>query len=191
MRRRSPWTWPACLGLALVLTGLAFLFTPRSWIFLLPGAGAGAKGMTRQGSRPWLDILPPLDIEVVARIPEDPARPDIRPVAPPEDPRWWTEGWRVRTVTAVQADSSVPAPVDSIQILLQMLGAPPDILQAVRPDSVLASHLFFGRLEDSFAFEELKPYLAAMGRSEDYRDILSRAADLYDDFLHQEIITPD
>ncbi len=40
-------------------------------------------------------------------------------------------------------------------------------------------------------FESMKPYLAALGRSEDYADIMSRASDMYDDFLQQQIMVPD
>ena len=47
------------------------------------------------------------------------------------------------------------------------------------------------QLEDSFKFDELKPYLRAMTKSRAYADILSRAADMYDDFLGTEIMTPD
>ncbi len=64
-------------------------------------------------------------------------------------------------------------------------------LGRTRPDSLLASRLFLLRVEDSFKFDELKPYLSAMARSRDYADIMSRAADMYDHFLAQEIMTPD
>ena len=60
-----------------------------------------------------------------------------------------------------------------------------------RPDSVLAARLFLMQVEDSFRFDELKPYLQAMARSRDYADIMSRAADMYDNFLATEIMTPD
>ncbi len=55
----------------------------------------------------------------------------------------------------------------------------------------MASRLFVMQVEDSFRFDELKPYLEAMAKSRDYADIMSRAADMYDNFLATEIMTPD
>ena len=83
------------------------------------------------------------------------------------------------------------APADSVAILLTALGVERDFMTLVRPDSVMASRLFLMQVEDSFKFDELKPYLEAMARSRDYADMMSRAADMYDDFLATEIMTPD
>jgi hypothetical protein len=61
----------------------------------------------------------------------------------------------------------------------------------VRPDSVLASRLLILQQEDSFRFDELKPYFEAMARAHDYSDIMSRAADMYGEHLGSQIMVPD
>jgi hypothetical protein len=131
---------------------------------------------------------------VIEVAPPEPVAPDeARPEKPRptrEDPRWWTAGWEVRTETATAQDLR-PAGPDSTAVVLQALGLGEDFLARVRPDSVMAQRLLLLRHEDSFRFDELKPYLAAMGRARDYADMMSRAADMYGEHLQSEIMTPD
>ena len=76
-------------------------------------------------------------------------------------------------------------------VFLERLGVGQDLLTLVKPDSVLAARLILLQREDQMGFDELKPYFQAVTRSRAYADILSRAADMYGDFLQQEIIVPD
>ncbi len=137
-------------------------------------------------------ILPPPPIQMIPDFEPDATDPEpesdrdeIR-----QDPDWWSRGWVIRTAEEDPASVS-PAARDSVAILLTALGVERDFIKRARPDSVLAARLFILRVEDSFNFDELKPYLSAMARSRDYADILSRAADMYDYFLDSEIMTPD
>lgn len=137
-------------------------------------------------------ILPPPPVEMVADLPEEiiPPESESDRTEPHRDPDWWSRGWIIR------ADDDPPATpasatVDSVAILLMALGVERDFMERTRPDSLLASRLFLMQVEDSFQFDELKPYLAAMTRSRAYADMFSRVADMYDDFLSQEIMTPD
>jgi hypothetical protein len=96
----------------------------------------------------------------------------------------------VRTGAAVVRDLA-PAVPDSAAVVLRALGLEDDFLARVRPDSVMARRLQLLRQEDSFRFDELKPYLAAMARARDYADMMSRAADMYGEHLQSAIMTPD
>lgn len=196
-RRTSRWKWPLCTVLALSLALLTAWVTPRSWIFLMPRA-APADGRSA-GHAPWrgLVLVPPPQVVVIPdRSP--PAEPKPRPQAPPavgaEDPRWWTAGWGLQTLARSQAvllGPGRPSARDSAEVLLKMLAVPGDLLTLARPDSVLAARLLWASLQETFSLQELKPYLAAMTRAAVYADIQAQAADLYDDFLRQEIRTPD
>ncbi|MFN2370010.1 MAG: hypothetical protein ABR506_02525, partial [Candidatus Krumholzibacteriia bacterium] len=84
-----------------------------------------------------------------------------------------------------------PTPADSARILLDAVGLPVELAMIARPDSALAARLLLLRREDAMRFDALKPYLHAMGRSAMYRDLQARVADMYDDFLRQEIIVTE
>ena len=191
--RRNPWKWPAVMMLASAfLLGGVFL-TPRSWIefFFSPLSLDFAAEQDRP--RGWLELLPPPEIQVTADQSEpEPERDEPEPERELawENPAWWQEGWRVR-VESETAGALRPSRGDSVTVLLAELGIGQDLLTMVRPDSVLAVRLHLLMLEDSYRFDELKPYLGAMTRAEAYRDIQSRVADMYDDFLGREIMVPD
>ena len=170
---------------------LATLFLlPQNWIDAFFSPLSLVERLEREQAPRWMVIMPPLPVESVpddhpvTRLP-DPARTKAH-----RDPDWWSRGWRVMTATKPPA-SRPRASADSVAILLTALGVERDFMTRVRPDSVLASRLFLMQVEDSFNFDELKPYLEAMARSRDYADIMSRAADMYDNFLATEIMTPD
>lgn len=194
MRDRSdPWKWPVCVGLTFVLLAAVFLL-PAGWIHSFFSPLSLLERLQNEQETQWLTILPPPPVELVPDQKTDPT-PKDQPPEPPEfyqDPDWWTAGWRVQTVTM----ESPPGPQgwtaeDSVAVLLTALGVERDFMARARPDSLLASRLFLLQVEDSFRFDELKPYLTAMARARDYADIMSRAADMYDDFLAMEIMTPD
>ena len=193
MRDRShPWKWPLSVALALLLTGSIFLWLPEGWLTIGRDREAGRGRYAREAPPAWLVLAPPpeIQIEEVAELrdKEDPAIPE----PPPSDPRWWTRGWRVVTEEAVGRDlRPAPAAVDSVAIFLEHLGVGSDLLSQVRPDSVLAARLILLQRENQMRFDELKPYYQAVTRCEAYSDILSRAADMYGDFLQQEIMVPD
>ena len=190
--RRDPWKWPFSIGLTLVVfLGTAFLL-PQPWIDAFFSPLSLLERIERAPDPQWMVLLPPPPIEMVPDIqPEDTDRqpePDRDEIH--QDPYWWSRGWIIRT--AVEPPAAVSQSVaDSVAILLAALGVQRDFVNRARPDSVLAARLFIMQVEDSFNFDELKPYLSAMARSRDYADILSRAADMYDDFLGSEIMTPD
>jgi len=190
--RHDPWRWPISIGTALGLFLAVIFLTPQAWVDIFFSPLNRDFSSLASGQRAWLEILPPPILEMQQapdpkpEVPSPPPQP--RPVA--SDARWWTEGWRVRTVESVAADLQETR-LDSIAVVLEMLDLTPDILSLARPDSVLASRLHLMRIEDSFRFDELKPYLGAMTRARAYRDILSRAADMYGDFLQSDIMVPD
>lgn len=190
--RRDPWKWPFALGLALALTLGLFLLVPVGWLAsLFPDPGRGAGGQAARPAR-WITVLPP--VEIVARPDSrpDPPPPRREPPPSPGDPRWWDEAWRVRTEVRVVRDLRPAATADdSVAVLLEQLGVGIDFLRTVRPDSLLAARLTLLQVEDSFRFDELKPYFSAVTRSRAYADILSRAADMYDDHLQSQIMVPD
>ena len=194
MRNRpNPWKWPTVILLATTfLLGGVFL-TPRSWIefFFSPLSLDFSEEPERL--RGWLEILPPLEIEV-AEVQQEPEPenedPKPEPLVEWENPAWWQEGWRIKTETEM-VGALRPTPPDSVAVLLTELGIGQDFLTMVRPDSVLAVRLHMLKLEDSYKFDEMKPYLSAMTRADAYRDLQSRVADMYDNFLGREIIVPD
>jgi hypothetical protein len=184
----DPYKWPFALGLSLVLTTSLFFVVPWTWLGLL-FPDADLEPDSEPEPTPWLSLLPPPEVLVT---PEPPKAmvPRDEPPPPREDPRWWSEGWKIR-VEEESRTLMVPAVLDSVTYLLSALGVGQDLLTQARPDSLLASRLAFMQLEDSFRFDELKPYLGAMTRAAAYADIMSRAADMYDDFLQSEIMVPD
>lgn len=189
LARHDPWRWPFATGIAVLLTLSLFFLTPESWLEL----GKSESHQSLEDGPPhtsWMTILPPVDFKVQVDDPPEIEKTPPENLARVDDARWWTEGWRIQTVTAVSRDL-MATQVDSVEFLLAELGVGMDFMQQVRPDSVLASHLFMLQVEDSFRFDELKPYLSAMNRSRAYADIMSRANDMYGNFLQQEIMTPD
>ncbi len=194
--RHEPWKWPLCVGVAVSLMLVLAFGLPRSWLgFLLSGSNAVAVDAAPPPEQ-WLVLMPPPVWDISEPEPDPP--PELQ--KPPEDlvdqmhqdPRWWTERWAV----AAEQDEGLfarprPAAVDTIQLLLAELGLGASFMTRAQPDSVLAARLFLLQLEDSFRYEELKPYLIQMARSQTYANILAKAADMYDEHLSQTIQVPD
>lgn len=175
---------------ALTITAVVFFVIPMGWWSLLSPPRLAPEQEERPEER-WLALLPPPNFQTTPPILPHTSRKDLpAPTVPEVDPRWWTDGWRIRVAT--EAHSLAHATVaDSVQFLLKELGLGADFMTRSRPDSLLANRLAFMRLEDGFRFDELKPYLGAMTRARAYADVMSRAADMYDDFLQSSIMVPD
>lgn len=187
----NPWKWPVVILLAVLLLCGGVLFTPRSWIeyFFSPlSLEPVGESVPRRG---WLEIQPPPVVEITERPAErEPERPEPETPEIWENPDWWRDGWRIKTETETGRALRATA-ADSAAVLLTELGIGQDFFSMVKPDSLLASRLHLLKLEDSYRFDELKPYLSAMTRARAYRDIQSRAADMYDNFLATDIMVPD
>ena len=190
--RGEPWKWPVSIGLSVGLMLAVALWLPRSWLgFLLVPRAPNAPSKSVLPQR-WLTLFPPLEIEVfhpdLASVTEpEPAQPFVQH----EDPRWWQDGWAVSTVDEILLAPPLPALADTVRMLLGELGLGVDFMTRARPDSVLAARLFMLQVEDGFRYEELKPFLASVSRAKAYAAILSRAADMYDEHLAQEIQVTD
>lgn len=196
MRHQNPWKWPACVGLALTLVILAVWFIPRSWFFLLSQEKFSDQVSLGAVGNQWLVLAPPPEIVVETQAqPPRPNRPsDPNPGAPYQDPLWWREGILVRIAADGPGDRRMDrgavAP-DSVKVALEMLGVGGDILKRSKPDSLLAARLFALKVSDGFSYDEAKPFLKAMTRSRAYADIMSRASDMFNDFLSHQIMVPD
>jgi hypothetical protein len=188
--RRDPWKWPVCVGVTVAMVLATLFLLPQSWIDAFFSPLSLVERLERQQATRWMVIMPPPPVESVPDHHPVTRLPDTTDPKPHRDPDWWSQGWRV--MTAPDSPTARPqASADSVAILLTALGVERDFMTRIRPDSVLASRLFLMQVEDSFRFDELKPYLEAMAKSRDYADIMSRAADMYDNFLATEIMTPD
>lgn len=192
MRNRgSPWKWPLCIGLAFALVLVTVYWVPQAWIdaFFSP-LSLDERWLQDQGPRWGILLEPPPDFAADDQVDSSPKPHEPQPVTDHLDPDWWVRGVAIRTVTDPGNESSQDVP-DSVMLLLTALGLERDFMARARPDSVLASRLFMMQVEGSFRFDELKPYLSAMARSRCYADIMSRKADMYDEFLSRTIMTPD
>jgi len=177
------------VALAVTLLVGGFLATPRAWLGFLLADGSGLQEGAPREARPWLVLQPPPEIETVPAREELPLPPREQP-APPPPADWWREGWRIRIADASREDLA-PTADDSVAYLLETLGLPRDLVMRARPDSLTAAHLLLLAREESYRFDELKPYFAAVARSRAFADIQSRKADMYDDHLGSEIMVPD
>ncbi|MBM4131772.1 hypothetical protein FJ250_12220 [bacterium] len=155
-----------------------------------PGAAPPAAAAPRDS--PLVLLPPPRVIEPVAPPPPDARRAPRRELVPAEPP-WWEWAWRARAGSAAARDlvARSPAAPDSTPLLLARLGVEPDLLARTRPDSLLAARLAWLTLREGYLPAEVRPWLRALGRAEAYRAVAAQAATLYDEFLRQEIITPD
>jgi len=186
-RRESPWRWPAAIAVAGGLLAVVVFLVPAAWFALLFDSRHLEPARTRE-PLPWLELLPPPAVQALPSSAPPPVEPVRRePETPPAD--WWTRAWRVR-VAADVGRFVQPTPEDSSRVLLEAVGLPVDLGLLVRPDSVLAARLVLMEREDALHFAELEPYFHAMSRAAMYRDLQSRVAFMYDDFLRQEVIVP-
>ncbi len=189
--RHHPLKWPFCVFLAMTLFFGAVFLIPPEWIdfFFSPLNMANYQVSDRTDS--WLNILPPPTIETATSADELPKETVPPRTAPPtEDPGWWTEGWRIQTVSETRA-LMTPGQVDSVAVILEALGVGLDFSRKALPDSLLKHQLMLLRIEDGFAFEDLKPFFEALTHARAMADKISREADMYDEHLGSQIMVPD
>ncbi len=190
MRSRSdPLKWPFAIGLTFACLLAGIFLVPVAWFdfFFSP---LDLREFSSLGpEKEWLVLVPPPDLEVQQES-LSPTKVTVTEETVVQDPDWWTSGWRIRISNEAVTDLK-PAPLDSVAVVLQALGVGLDFTRKALPDSLLNHQLMLLRIEDSFAFEELKPYLSAMTRARAYADMKSREADMYDEHLSSQIMVPD
>ncbi len=190
--KQHPLRWPLVLVFTLASL-LAFVFlVPAEWINRFFSPLGNHPAVFEKKEDQWLVILPPVELESVAEIPEKPETPEPAFNKPPpaSDPGWWTAAWEIKSDTAAGSIFR-GAETDSVIWLLQTLGVGLDFTQRALPDSLLDYRLQLLRIEDGFEFEELKPYLSALGRARALADKQSREAAMYDEHLGSTIMVPD
>ena len=189
-RRGNPWRWPVAVLVTCSLFLGGLFFTPDAWIDWFMNPRDSVRLADGRAVRPWLVLVPPPVIEVIRAPTVEPVdrRPPGEPA--PEMADWWRRGWRIRVAETASRDLR-PSAEDSTRYLLTSLGLAPDLARRARPDSILAARLILLRRQESYRFDELKPYFEAMTRARAYADLHSRVADMYDNFLAQEIMVPD
>ncbi len=190
--RQHPFKWPLVITLALVCFFAGIFLVPAQWINLFFSPLNIQTHDLEEPRANWIYILPPPVIESIAEVPKLPKdlKQKKRPAPAVDDPGWWTDGWQVRTVAATPSLLAVTSR-DSIAQLMEVLGVGTDFIGKVLPDSLLNHRLMLLRLEDGFKFDELKSYLAAMGRAKAMADIKSREAAMVDNHLQSTIMVPD
>ncbi len=190
--RHHPLKWPTVITVTLLCFFAGVFGLPASWINLIFSPVDRTKIPPKKHTTSWMAILPPLAVESISEInpPIEDEKPPKQTTPPPEDPGWWTAAWQVKT-TQESLPLMESASRDSVVLLLETLGVGLDFSRKALPDSVLEHKLMLLRIEDGFKFDELKPYLAALGKARAMADISSRKADMYDNHLGSQIMTPD
>ena len=189
--RHHPLKWPLSVSLALVLFFGAIFIVPEEWINFIFSPSIISEVQTNDTSAQWMIILPPPVLETLPMEVTVPEESNKQPQAPPaEDPGWWTQGWQVQAVNETTL-LLTPSKTDSVTVLMQALGVGMDFSHKALPDSILAHQLMLLKIEDGFAFEELKPYLKVLTRARAMMDKKSRESDMYDEHLQSTIMVPD
>jgi hypothetical protein len=179
--------WTLSGALALLLLG-GMLSLAERW--LMGGAGRPPPAVPAwNGPEGWLTFLP-REVEV------DPFEPDRRASAPPAaepwvEAPWWRLAWEGTFVPASSSPAMSTGRPDSVQLALARLGLAADFAERARPDSVLAARLIRLSRREGYLPADVRPLLLSIGRAKAYRAVVSRAAEMYDEFLAQEIITTD
>lgn len=192
MRRHHPLKWPVVITMALACLCAFVFIVPARWInqFFSPLELAETKIL--KNSEDWLIILPPPVVESTPEVLEPPDIKEPLKVIPPatDDPGWWVSAWQIKTENhspSFLASSSR----DSVELILDALGVGLDFTRKALPDSLLNHRLMLLRIEDDFNFDELKPYIAALGLARAKADKHSREAAMYDEHLGSTIMVPD
>ena len=183
-RPRSNVRWLVSGVTALLVLGALFTAAERR---LWHGGGVLSAAVPKRQAERWLALLPPPPVVEAGDPP--PLRAPRRQPPPWAEAPWWELGRQGRG-TADLLHPATAAP-DSSRLLLARLGLAADLAVRARPDSVLAARLIWLVRREGYLPAEVRPLLRALGRAEAYRVITSRAAEMYDEFLDQEIITPD
>jgi len=179
--------WALCGVLAVLLLG-GMLSLAERW--LMGGAGRPPPAVpARTAAEDWLTFLP-RDVEVES------VEPDQRSPAPPAaepwvEAPWWRLAWEGPLAPASSPPATHTTQADSLQLALARLGLAADFAERARPDSVLAARLIWLSRREGYLPADVRPLLLSIGRAKAYRAVVSRAAEMYDEFLAQEIITTD
>ena len=189
--RHDPYKWPFAIGMSLLLVVGSVWLIPARWVDAFFSPLNLQNESVKSLRKGWLTLLPPLAVVVDER-PEkvDEPEPKQDEPLPRQDPDWWTRGWRIRTAEQVTVRQS-PTRLDSVKVIYETLGLGQDFMTRASADSALSHQLMLLRIEDSFAFDELKPYLSALRRGWYHTDKASREADMYDEHLNTIIMVPD
>lgn len=191
-QRHHPLKWPAAVAVSLVCLFAGIFLLPAHWIHLFYSPLEYLATQRKEPLATWLRILPPPELEIIPEIsvPQKNQEAPTKVSPPVDDPAWWTAAWQVKTNTGKNVIQS-PAFRDSVILILEMLDVGMDFTRKALPDSLLNHRLMLLRVEDRFDFEELKPYLSALGRARARADIHSRKAAMYDEHLGSTIMVPD
>ncbi len=189
MRRQAdPRPLLASFGLAALLSLLACLLIPRSWVQWWLRPYQGSDGRDRAGE-PW-QILPeprtsPAPVLAVA---DSSARPERVPseTIPVADPAWWRAAWRDWAADGAH-DRRAPAPsaLGAADLLCsRLISAIPDSLwRRARIDTSHAARL---AAVQSFYASDLRgalPDLRGLMATRKATDILNREAELFGEYL--------
>lgn len=179
--------WALCGVAAMLLLGGLLALAERG---LLRGADSPPAADRGWAEAPgWLTVLPP-QFEVEPDLPVR-RRSAPPPAAPWVEAPWWRLAWQGAFAPTVSAMPSVADQGDTTQLILARLGLAPDLAAQARPDSVLAARLIWLTRREGYLPREVRPLLLSIGRAAAYRALAARAAEMYDEFLDQEIITTD
>ncbi len=189
---QNPWRWLLSIGVASAVLWVLFFIVPPQWFAFLLNIHENPLGDHANLHETWLVLqLPPeilIEAEPEPKTPSKLLLPELE-LFHPDD--WWNTSVGISVVARPVPEFPQVSHQDSVAYFLNSLGLASDFMTHSRPDSILASKIFFLKMEDSFDFTEAKPYLSALGRARDYADIMSRAAAMYDEFLNTTIMVPD
>ena len=180
------------MAVALVFLFAGIFLVPSHWLYLFFPPSETRAIAHQKMPVGWFQILPPLEIESVreAFVPFKKPDPPKKNTPSVDDPGWWTAAWQVKS-TMENSFLMAPSSRDSVALLLETLGVGIDFSRKALPDSLLNHRLMLLRIEDGFSFEELKPYLSALGKARAMADKQSREAAMYDEHLGSQIMVPD
>lgn len=170
-----------------LLTLAALMTAAERWLRPEGGALTATAPARPTGFR--LVLLPPPPDVKVGDPPQPPRAPRRQRAPLKADAPWWELGRQGRG--SLDLLKPAAAPPDSSRLLLARLGLAADLVARARPDSILAARLIWLARREGYLPADVRPLLKALGRAGAYRAIAARAAEMYDEFLDREIITPD
>jgi len=180
------------MGLATTLLWVVVFVIPPAWFAYILAIKQHRSAESSLSSAAWLLLQPPpevfVDLEPTTEAPRKTITEEPE-IFTPQD--WWNRSAVVSVVESGNTHIPRVTRQDSVDYFIQRLGLADDFMTRAQPDSVLAAKIFFLQMEESFDFSDAKSYLSAMGRTEDYKDIMSRKADMFDEFLNTQIMVPD
>jgi len=191
-RRHHPLKWPTAITVALAFLFIGIFLVPFHWLYFFFPPSRTSTIAHQKMAVGWLQVLPPLEIESIRDVPalSKEVGPPKNKMPSADDPGWWAAAWQVKTTTE-NSFLLAPSSRDSVALLLETLGVGMDFTQKALPDSLLNHRLMLLRIENDFNFDQLKPYLSALGKARAMADKKSREAAMYDEHLGSQIMVPD